>query len=392
MLLQVVGLAVAVMVGVIALEVAVVVFSPLVREPRQPIGEVGEFAGDREVVGGGVGEALEVRRAPQRMAAGARSFRDVAEVREVRFEVDGETVVGSLYLPVERPPVVPCVVLNNGLGGTREVVVDRFARRFATAGLGALTYDYRHFGASDGQPRHHLSLDGQVADARAAVAYVRSLAEVDADRVAVWGTSAGGGYGLVLAAADRRIACVVAQCAGLDHAADTKLVHRREGTGYFLRLLVHGQRDKGRAHFGLSPHRIPLVGPPGSTALLNAPGALEGYAGLAGRDFANEVCARVLLTRHGPTSGEIVADVRCPVLVQVCEQDVNVSVAGTLGVADRLGGLAEVVRYPIGHFDVYRGEWFERAVADQLAFFSRHLGSRSDGDAAETSRSDPVLT
>jgi hypothetical protein len=34
---------------------------------------------------------------------------------------------------------------------------------------------------------------------------------------------------------------------------------------------------------------------------------------------------------------------------------------------------AEVVRYAVGHFDVYRGAPFERSVADQLEFLVRHL-------------------
>jgi hypothetical protein len=42
----------------------------------------------------------------------------------------------------------------------------------------------------------------------------------------------------------------------------------------------------------------------------------------------------------------------------------------------RLAELAprgEVVRYPIGHFEIYLGAAFERAVADQLAFLRRAL-------------------
>jgi hypothetical protein len=34
---------------------------------------------------------------------------------------------------------------------------------------------------------------------------------------------------------------------------------------------------------------------------------------------------------------------------------------------------AEVKRYPIGHFDIYIGEGFERAVAGQTDFLKRHL-------------------
>ena len=41
--------------------------------------------------------------------------------------------------------------------------------------------------------------------------------------------------------------------------------------------------------------------------------------------------------------------------------------------AKRMGELAEIKRYPVGHFDIYEGEDFERAVSHQIAFFKRHL-------------------
>ena len=34
----------------------------------------------------------------------------------------------------------------------------------------------------------------------------------------------------------------------------------------------------------------------------------------------------------------------------------------------------ELIEYEGGHFDVYVGEPFERAVGDQIAFLRRHLG------------------
>ena len=33
----------------------------------------------------------------------------------------------------------------------------------------------------------------------------------------------------------------------------------------------------------------------------------------------------------------------------------------------------EARHYPIGHFEIYVGEWFERAVADQTEFLTSHL-------------------
>jgi len=65
--------------------------------------------------------------------------------------------------------------------------------------------------------------------------------------------------------------------------------------------------------------------------------------------------------------------IRCPVLIQACDYDFALPLSVVEKAADRLGKLAEVIRYPIGHFDIYRGDNFERAVNDQIAFFRKHL-------------------
>jgi hypothetical protein len=41
--------------------------------------------------------------------------------------------------------------------------------------------------------------------------------------------------------------------------------------------------------------------------------------------------------------------------------------------AARGGPNVEIRRYPIGHFEIYWGEHFERAVDDQLEFLRAHL-------------------
>jgi hypothetical protein len=49
---------------------------------------------------------------------------------------------------------------------------------------------------------------------------------------------------------------------------------------------------------------------------------------------------------------------------------------------------SEVKRYPIGHFDIYLGEWFERAVADQTEFLSKRLlGAPSETATEAATRS-----
>lgn len=45
--------------------------------------------------------------------------------------------------------------------------------------------------------------------------------------------------------------------------------------------------------------------------------------------------------------------------------------AAAIATAQRIGALAELKQYDIGHFDIYVGAGFERAVADQVAFVRR---------------------
>jgi fermentation-respiration switch protein FrsA (DUF1100 family) len=350
-ILGVIGIALGALVGIVVLYLIIVIFAPGFRVPEQPL-PITESA------------TREPRDEPLRSR------------EDVRFDVGGASVSAWLYLPEDLSAPVPCVVMSQGFGGTKDIALEPYALRFQQAGLAALAYDYRHFGESEGEPRQLFSIPRQLEDCSAAIEYVRGLPEVDPDRIALWGTSAGGGYGLVLAARDGKIACVCAQCSALDSEEDGKVALEREGLCFFLRLFVHAQRDKGRSRFGLSPHRIPIVGRPGTTAMVTAPGALEGYARIAGAGFVNQVCARVLLTTHGSTNPiDHSKDVECQVLLQVCEEDNLVSMGSALRTAEILGEKAVVKQYPIGHFDIYTGEDFERAVRDQLEFFTGHLST-----------------
>jgi hypothetical protein len=61
------------------------------------------------------------------------------------------------------------------------------------------------------------------------------------------------------------------------------------------------------------------------------------------------------------------------VLVQICQRDSVAPVDAAEQVIRLLGSHGEAQRYPIGHFEPYFGEPFERSVSDQLDFLQRHL-------------------
>ena len=65
----------------------------------------------------------------------------------------------------------------------------------------------------------------------------------------------------------------------------------------------------------------------------------------------------------------------CPILVQIADRDTVAPPPGARAAAWRAKGKVEVREYPCEHFDIYLGEWRERAIADQLHFLRRHLGA-----------------
>jgi fermentation-respiration switch protein FrsA (DUF1100 family) len=290
--------------------------------------------------------------------------------KDISFYVEGDTLKGWLYLPENTVGKISCIVMSHGFGGTKDMVLENYALKFVEKGYGVLTYDYRFYGDSGGQPRQLYCGKFQLDDLRGAVDFVRNLDIVDDEKIVLWGTSAAGGYGLNIAGEDGKIAGVISQCAALDHKEDSKLYIEREGYGFFFKLFMHGQRDKGRSRFELSPHLFPAYGKPGTTAMITAPGAFEGIEKLAGDSttFKNEACARLSLMPHADDPIKSAETVQCPVLFLTCENDELVSSKSHKRAAEILGDKAVVKAYPIGHFDIYFGEWFEKAVNDQIEF------------------------
>lgn len=263
--------------------------------------------------------------------------------------------------------------MGHGFGGTKDMGLAAYALRFQAAGYAVLVFDYRYFGESSGEPRQLIWIPDQLEDWAAAIEFSRSRKEIHTEKIALWGTSMSGGHVIVSAARDHKIACVAAQCPGLDGRETALIAFKRHGIGHGLKMLFHGQRDIVRSWLGLSPHKIPIFGKPDTVACLTTPDAFDAAEKLVQAGFVNEVCARINIRGDKYRPVKHAANVRCPVLLQICDNDALVPPHTTGESIQRLGQKATVVHYPIGHFDIYFGDNFEKAVGDQLAFFNQHL-------------------
>ncbi|WP_102145433.1 alpha/beta hydrolase [Mycobacterium hubeiense] len=264
----------------------------------------------------------------------------------------------------------PIVVMAHGFGGTKDSGLAPFAERLSAAGIDALAFDYRGFGASEGQPRQTLSTKRQIADYHAAVAAAKRLPGVDG--VVLWGASFSGGHALRVAAERDDIAAVISltpMTSGL--AAGRAAVASRDVLSA-LRWTLTGVKSRIAVARGRSAIMMPLVARPGEPGALALDGAYESYLSMAGPTWRNEIDSAVgleaALIRTTPSAKKL----RCPVLVQIADFDRYVPADAVAKTAAH--ARAQVHHYPCDHFDVWPGhQWFDKVAADQVAFVTRAL-------------------
>jgi fermentation-respiration switch protein FrsA (DUF1100 family) len=292
---------------------------------------------------------------------------------DVEFPSGGLRCAAWLYRP-DADGRLPLVVMAHGFSATRELRLDAYAERFEAARVAALLFDYRHFGASPGEPRQLITIKKQHQDYEAAVAYARGLDWVDPDRVALFGSSFSGGHVLAVGSRDSRLAAIIAQCPFTDGLATLRTLN----TVDLLRATAAGVRDQLGALLGRAPYYVPAVAEPGELGMMTTPDSKPGFEALVPPEtrWENRVAARILLRVATYRPGRQVARISCPVLACVCDDDSLTPAEPTVKLVAK-APRAEIKRYPVGHFDIYVGEAWQQAVEDQTDFLTRHLLTRA---------------
>jgi len=285
------------------------------------------------------------------------------------FTSSGARCAAWLTLP-ERPGPHPALVLAHGFGANHTMAIERYEQHFAAAGIATLAFDYRHLGESEGLPRQRLSLRKRRQDLVAAIDFVRGLAEVDASRVALWGTSLGAMHVLRVAADRPDVTAVVVQCPIVHGPAAL----RRMGLAPMLRLGPAIAEDAARHVLRRADRYVPVVGQPGGLAAVTVPGAEEGWRSTvdSGGVFDNRVSAASALEVGFTSAKRAARRISAPLLVCVSGRETLMDPRHAEEVARR-APRGEARIYDGGHFDIYHPPLLNRLLADQTAFLKQHL-------------------
>jgi dipeptidyl aminopeptidase/acylaminoacyl peptidase len=138
------------------------------------------------------------------------TYSDTPLAREeaVTFHNGSATLAGTLVLPRLKSPC-PGVVLIHGSGDDTRDDYRMFADHFAQHGIACLIYDKRGVGASTGSWRAGTFAE-LADDALAGVRLLAQHAEIDQQRIGLWGCSEGGWVAPLAASQSAQVRFVVA--------------------------------------------------------------------------------------------------------------------------------------------------------------------------------------
>jgi hypothetical protein len=125
-ILKIISIIIGSLIGLYIIELVIVTFLPGFSVPKQPLGKE-KHGATRETV-----------KPPQSR-------------KDVSFQVKQTKISAWLYLPENVSGPVPCIIMSHGFGGTKDMLLERYAIRYLKAGYATLTFDYRHFGESEGE-------------------------------------------------------------------------------------------------------------------------------------------------------------------------------------------------------------------------------------------------
>lgn len=292
---------------------------------------------------------------------------------DIEFEVE-ETVLRGWFYPTEgaKGPA-PVVVMAHGFSGVKEMGLDSLAEIFASAGLSALVFDYRNFGASGGEPRQEIDPWMQIRDYQHAITYAQTRAEVDGDRIGVWGTSYSGSHAIMLGAIDNRVKCVVSQ---IPHISGHAVRSAVESDAYIAGLPKTFDEDRIARFNGEQPATIPVVTRDGGVS--SALPSREAWVWANENNvpsWRNEITLRSmeLLCEYEP--GSYIQWISpTPLLLLVSLGDLPRRRDLALAAYGRAGDPKRLVTLPHGHFEAYpSGEDFDQASTEARDWFVKYL-------------------
>ncbi len=295
-------------------------------------------------------------------------FDTTRSARTTTFLSDGVRCGATMHLPAEDRAGArwPAILMVHGWSGIQASMLPPFRDQFVKEGFAVMTFDYRGWGESEGQPRHVIRVGDCLRDAENALVHLRGFPEVDPARIVLWGTSLGGGHACVMGARHPELLAVIAHVPMLDGLGAS----RATPLSWRLRFGISGLIDLFR---GDSPLYLKTVGRPGEFSTMSRDGAAEARErsmALYRHASTNRVAARSILSLATYRPYKALPNLRVPTLLVRATRDTVAPFAEEVLRMDN--PLLTVRAVEANHFEPYFEPVFSTNIGYQLEFLRAH--------------------
>jgi len=181
---------------------------------------------------------------------------------KVTFDSAGLKLSGIVQTPTDLKSNErrPAFLILHGFGGNKHGYGQTvMAEQLTGWGYITLRFDFRGCGESEGERGWIMCLD-QVADTSNALSYLAGRPEVDADRIALIGSSFGAAVAIYTGGADKRVAAVISSGGWGDGERKFRRQHpTAQAWTRFSRILEDGQRHRQQTGKSLMVPRFDIV-------------------------------------------------------------------------------------------------------------------------------------
>ena len=287
---------------------------------------------------------------------------------DINFYSNGIRCSAWLYLPnIDKK--CPVIVMAHGLGGTKEMWLDRYAKEFTCRGYACLLFDYRNYGTSDGNKRQLVNVKDQLIDWNNAIDFIKKDKRIDKNKILIFGSSFSGGHSITLSAKRNDIKAAIAQCPYTNNIATIKTIT----SILILKFIPYLILDLLSCLTGYHPVMLDLAAPKGKTALMS----VSEYDKFIKRvpkniNFVNKVPTRTILEFLKYCPSKYMNKINNPILIGTCLKDSLAPAKATIHCAKDIKNIT-LKEYNCGHFDIYFDDFYEEAIKDYIEFYDKMI-------------------
>ena len=277
---------------------------------------------------------------------------------------------GDLLLPegVQKPSVV---IMAHGLTAQKDMGLMPYAEQFVKNNLAVFLFDYRTFGKSDGTPRQIVDPAKHLEDWANAIRHIKTLTEVNAEKIGLWGTSFSGGLVIATASSTSGISAVISQVPFIGGKHSMKAL----SLSYSIKAGLFGIWDLLISAVGFGPYYIPAIARPGTFAAMNTEESYNGFLSIVDEKnttWENKMSARGLLKMTFFAPAKHADRIECPVKIFAATNDSFIPVSAIIEEAAKIKN-KEVVVLDCNHFAPYTGETFQKYIGQHVEFMTKNL-------------------